>query len=71
MHRRDGFGAVIVHDTFDHRGNHRETQPPVEEGRYVVVPATLHRIPKPPREVQVANVPEDDFRTIDPWAKKR
>ena len=43
----------------------------VEEGRYVVVPATLHRIPKPPREVQVANVPEDDFRTIDPWAKKR
>jgi hypothetical protein len=47
----------------------------VEEGRYVVVPATLHRIRRPNPEkpaVQVANVPAaDDFRTIDPWASKK
>jgi hypothetical protein len=40
----------------------------VEDGRYVVVPARLLRLPK--RETQVANVP-DDLRVLDPWATKQ
>jgi eukaryotic-like serine/threonine-protein kinase len=42
----------------------------VEEGRYVVVPVRLRRLPRPPEKPApaVANAPEDDFHTIDPWA---
>jgi hypothetical protein len=40
----------------------------VEDGRYVVVPARLVKLPT--RSTQVANVP-DDLRVLDPWAKKR
>jgi tRNA A-37 threonylcarbamoyl transferase component Bud32 len=51
----------------------------VEEGRYVVVPVRLGRLPRaamPASTVAPAaaaggpNLASDDFRTIDPWAKR-